>query len=71
MIRTDSAQYRPHRVRQWQPSFPVSGAARARLVRTFEYASRGISSTDFSRRRDVTRVMGTGSATAPSTSSPG
>ena len=47
-------------LRQWQPSFAVSGAARARLVRTFEYASRGISSTDFSRRRDVTRVMVSG-----------
>jgi hypothetical protein len=47
-------------LRQWRPAFPLSDLARSRLIRTFEYASRGISSTDFPRARDVTRVLVSG-----------
>jgi pyrrolidone-carboxylate peptidase len=47
-------------LRQWRPAFAVSEAARARLVKTFEYASRGISSTSFPRHRTVTRVLVSG-----------
>jgi hypothetical protein len=46
-------------LRQWRPSFAVSPAARAGLIRTFEYASRGISSTGFPRA-GVTRVLVSG-----------
>jgi hypothetical protein len=47
-------------LRQWRPAFALPDAARARLVKTFEYASRGISSTAFPRHRNVTRVMVSG-----------
>jgi hypothetical protein len=47
-------------LRQWRPAFEVSDADRAGLVKTFEYASRGISSTNFPRHRHVTRVMVSG-----------
>ena len=47
-------------LRQWTPRFPLSATARASLVKTFEYASRGISSTDFAQRRNITRVLVSG-----------
>ncbi|MFC6015953.1 hypothetical protein ACFP2T_07075 [Plantactinospora solaniradicis] len=47
-------------LRQWTPRFAVTAAARASLLKTFEYASRGISSTDFSSSRKVTRVLVSG-----------
>ncbi|MFK3978988.1 hypothetical protein ACI2K4_01280 [Micromonospora sp. NPDC050397] len=47
-------------LRQWTPRFALSPAARATLLKTFEYASRGISSTDFSTSRTVTRVLVSG-----------
>ncbi|MBE1491242.1 hypothetical protein [Plantactinospora soyae] len=47
-------------LRQWTPRFAVTAAARASLLKTFEYASRGISSTDFSSSRQVTRVLVSG-----------
>jgi len=47
-------------LRQWRPPFDLSDAARADLVKTFEYASRGISSTDFPRSNKVTRVLVSG-----------
>ncbi|PRY33348.1 hypothetical protein [Pseudosporangium ferrugineum] len=34
-------------LRQWQPRFPLDDAGRAALLRTYEYASRGVSSTTF------------------------
>jgi pyrrolidone-carboxylate peptidase len=47
-------------LRQWRPGFAVSEPARAALLKTFEYASRGIWSTGFPVRRGVTRVMVSG-----------
>ncbi|GAA2113313.1 hypothetical protein [Actinomadura alba] len=47
-------------LRQWTPRFPLSAGARASLVKTFEYASRGISSTDYPRGVKVTRVLVSG-----------
>jgi pyrrolidone-carboxylate peptidase len=47
-------------LRQWRPAFRLSDAARAALVKTFEYASRGISSTDFPRHKEITRVLVSG-----------
>ncbi|HEV7899922.1 MAG TPA: hypothetical protein VGP31_18970 [Planosporangium sp.] len=47
-------------LRQWRPAFPLSDTARAALVKTFEYASRGISSTDYPRTRKITRVLVSG-----------
>ncbi len=47
-------------LRQWRPSFAVPDAARAELVRTFEYAGRGITSTDFPAEAGVRRVMVSG-----------
>ena len=34
-------------LRQWRPAFPLTEAQRGELLRTYEYAARGISSTDF------------------------
>jgi pyrrolidone-carboxylate peptidase len=45
-------------LRQWQPAFPVTDAERASLIKTFEYASRGVSSTTFGR--GVKRVLVSG-----------
>jgi pyrrolidone-carboxylate peptidase len=47
-------------LRQWTPAFTLSAADRASLIKTFEYASRGISSTDFPERGGVTRVLVSG-----------
>jgi pyrrolidone-carboxylate peptidase len=45
-------------LRQWRPAFPVADAQRAALLRTYEYASRGVTSTTFGR--GVTRVLVSG-----------
>ncbi|ADB32504.1 conserved hypothetical protein [Kribbella flavida DSM 17836] len=45
-------------LRQWQPSFGLGTADRAELIRTLEYASRGITSTRFSP--GVRKVLVTG-----------
>jgi hypothetical protein len=45
-------------LRQWRPAFPVTAAERASLLRTFEYAARGVSSTTFGP--GVTRVLVSG-----------
>ena len=45
-------------LRQWRPAFPLTGAQRATLLRTYEYPARGISSTDFGR--GTTRVLVSG-----------
>ena len=45
-------------LRQWRPAFPVTEAQRAGLLKTYEYASRGVSSTTFGR--GVTRVLVSG-----------
>jgi pyrrolidone-carboxylate peptidase len=42
-------------IRRWAPRFAVSDAERAGLLKTYEYAARGISSTSFGR--GVTRVL--------------
>jgi pyrrolidone-carboxylate peptidase len=34
-------------LRQWRPAFPLTDSRRADLLRTYEYAARGVSSTDF------------------------
>ncbi len=47
-------------LRQWRPAFGLTDAARADLLRTFEYAARGITSTTFPRSRAVTRVLVSG-----------
>ncbi|MCW2900590.1 MAG: hypothetical protein JWO67_2855 [Streptosporangiaceae bacterium] len=47
-------------LRQWTPAFRLSAAGHASLIKTFEYASRGISSTAFSPSRNVTRVLVSG-----------
>ncbi|MEV1289090.1 hypothetical protein [Micromonospora sp. NPDC049679] len=47
-------------LRQWRPAFPLSDVRRAALLKTFEYAARGISSTDFPRDRKATRVLVSG-----------
>jgi pyrrolidone-carboxylate peptidase len=47
-------------LRQWTPGFAVSDARRADLLRTFDHAARGVSSTDFPRRDAVTRVLVSG-----------
>lgn len=36
-------------LRQWRPAFPLTAARRASLLKTYEYAARGVSSTDFGR----------------------
>src|SRR5690349_16830760 len=36
-------------LRQWRPAFPLAEARRASLLKTYEYAARGVSSTDFGR----------------------
>ncbi|MFC0625612.1 hypothetical protein [Kribbella deserti] len=45
-------------LRQWQPRKPLQAAERAELIRTLEYASRGITSTRFDH--GVRRVLVTG-----------
>jgi len=45
-------------LRQWQPAFPLTDDQRAGLLRTYEYAARGVSSTDFAR--GVRRVLVSG-----------
>jgi pyrrolidone-carboxylate peptidase len=45
-------------IRQWSPRFAVSDQQRADLLRTYEYAARGITSTGF--RPGVTRVLVSG-----------
>jgi hypothetical protein len=45
-------------VRQWSPRFALSGAERSALLRTYEYASRGITSTTYGR--GVKRVLVSG-----------
>jgi pyrrolidone-carboxylate peptidase len=47
-------------LRQWRPAFPVSDEERATLVRAFEYAARGVFSTEFPGRTGVTRVLVSG-----------
>ncbi|MFI6701726.1 pyroglutamyl peptidase [Streptomyces sp. NPDC050509] len=49
-------------LRQWQPGFGLSEAARARLLGTLERTSRGQDSMDFPRtdRKDVKRIVVTG-----------
>ena len=47
-------------LRQWRPAFPVSDTARAGLLRTFEYAARGVTGTAFPARPGVTRVLVSG-----------
>lgn len=47
-------------VRQWRPAFRLSDATRTRLLRVYEYAARGVSSTDFPGRAGVTRVLVSG-----------
>jgi hypothetical protein len=47
-------------LRQWRPAFPLPDAARTELIKTFEYAARGISSADFPTGRAVTRVLVSG-----------
>jgi hypothetical protein len=47
-------------LRQWRPAFALSDTRRAALVKTFEYASRGISSADFPRSSRITRVLVSG-----------
>ena len=45
-------------LRQWRPAFPLTDDQRAALLRTYEYAARGISSTGFGR--GTTRVLVSG-----------
>jgi pyrrolidone-carboxylate peptidase len=45
-------------LRQWQPPFPLTQVQRTALIKTYEYAARGVSSTDFGR--GVTRVLVSG-----------
>ncbi|WP_430783339.1 hypothetical protein [Actinoplanes sp. G11-F43] len=45
-------------IRQWTPRFPLSGTQRDKLVKTYEYAARGLTSTTF--RPGVTRVLVSG-----------
>ncbi|HET6743029.1 MAG TPA: hypothetical protein VFH76_29020 [Kribbella sp.] len=45
-------------LRQWQPSFGLTTTERAELIRSFEYASRGITSTRFSP--GVQKILVTG-----------
>jgi len=45
-------------LRQWRPAFGLSEPGRQQLIKTFEYASRGISSVDFPR--SGTRVLVSG-----------
>ncbi|GII24706.1 hypothetical protein [Planosporangium mesophilum] len=47
-------------LRQWRPAFGLSDQARASLLKTFEYASRGISSTSFPRDKKSIRVLVSG-----------
>ena len=47
-------------LRQWTPRFALTDTARASLIKTYEYASRGIASTDFSTSKNVTRVLVSG-----------
>lgn len=46
-------------LRQWRPAFALTDAARADLLKTYEYAARGITSTTFPQR-GVTRVLVSG-----------
>lgn len=45
-------------LRQWRPAFPVSAAERAKLLKTYEYAARGVSSVDFGRTERRVLVSG-------------
>ncbi|WP_067510475.1 hypothetical protein [Actinoplanes sp. TFC3] len=45
-------------IRQWAPRFAVTGAERAGLLKAYEYAARGITSTGFGR--GVTKVLVSG-----------
>ena len=45
-------------LRQWRPAFPLTGPQRASLLRTYEYAARGVTSTGFGP--GVKRVMVSG-----------
>ena len=47
-------------LRQWTPRFPLSAADRAALQRRLEYASRGITSTGFSGRHGVRKLLVSG-----------
>jgi hypothetical protein len=47
-------------LRRWRPAFAVSDTQRAALVKAYEYASRGISSTDRPAPAGVTRVLVSG-----------
>lgn len=47
-------------LRQWTPSFGLDDVTRKSLIKTFEYASRGISSTDLPNGPRVTRVLVSG-----------
>jgi hypothetical protein len=47
-------------LRQWTPRFPLSAADRAELQRRLEYASRGITSTDFTGRRGSAKLLVSG-----------
>ncbi|GLY96136.1 hypothetical protein [Actinoplanes sp. NBRC 103695] len=47
-------------LRQWRPSFGVSDEARAGLLRTFEYAARGVTTAKFPTRDAVTKVLVSG-----------
>ncbi|MEV6490389.1 hypothetical protein AB0M20_17440 [Actinoplanes sp. NPDC051633] len=47
-------------LRQWRPSFAVPEPARAGLLRTFEYAARGLTTKDFPARPGVTRLLVSG-----------
>jgi len=47
-------------LRQWRPAFILPATARAELIKTFEYAARGISSAAFPAGRAVTRVLVSG-----------
>jgi len=45
-------------IRQWAPGFPLTGAERSALLKTYEYAARGVTSTHFGR--GVKRVLVSG-----------
>ena len=47
-------------LRRWWPSFSVSDDARGALLRTFEYASRGLTTSAFPDREAVTNVLVSG-----------
>ena len=45
-------------LRQWRPTFPLTEAQRASLLKTYEYAARGVSSTHFGRAAGKVLVSG-------------